>query len=306
MRARLHHLARGGRAHQPPARGRRLRPRAAARRRHRDVDAARRRTPTSATYAAPTRPTTASTATTCRPPTSAASSTTCASAVVAFESVLDKCGRPAAARPTGWPAWCTALARFALRRAYRAYDRGRTDVVPVDELVAFAEECLPGLRGAARVPGAAAAGGGRSEDDAVSAAAGAGRPWPNAGGSGCGGSRGSAGGSDGHAPHRHRPPAPECRLSWRASGRSGHPARRTGRHRPDALRSRGGGEQRVGQPQARSGARRSRRQRRTGQRPAPGALAPGGGAAATRTSGVDPRLRVTIPLCLLDAGHMLA
>jgi glycosyltransferase involved in cell wall biosynthesis len=35
------------------------------------------------------------------------------------------------------------LARQALRRAARAYDKGRTDQVPVDELVDFAERCWP-------------------------------------------------------------------------------------------------------------------------------------------------------------------
>ncbi|MBS2966092.1 glycosyltransferase [Actinocrinis puniceicyclus] len=35
------------------------------------------------------------------------------------------------------------LARQALYRAARAYDRGRTDQVPVDELVAFAADCWP-------------------------------------------------------------------------------------------------------------------------------------------------------------------
>jgi glycosyltransferase involved in cell wall biosynthesis len=64
--------------------------------------------------------------------------------LVAFDSVLTKCADqlPQAERLAG--AVHTRLARFALRRAYRAYDRGRTDVVPVDELVAFAGECLPG------------------------------------------------------------------------------------------------------------------------------------------------------------------
>lgn len=37
-----------------------------------------------------------------------------------------------------------ALAREALWRASRAYDRGRTSVVPVDELVAFAQQADPG------------------------------------------------------------------------------------------------------------------------------------------------------------------
>jgi len=64
---------------------------------------------------------------------------------IAFESVLDKCGDrlPQAERLADLVH--TRLARFALRRAYRAYDRGRTDVVPVDELVEFAAECLPGF-----------------------------------------------------------------------------------------------------------------------------------------------------------------
>jgi glycosyltransferase involved in cell wall biosynthesis len=38
------------------------------------------------------------------------------------------------------------LARQALWRAARAYDRGRTALVPVDELVAFAAECWPDYR----------------------------------------------------------------------------------------------------------------------------------------------------------------
>ena len=64
---------------------------------------------------------------------------------IAFESVLDKCADllPQADRLSAQVH--VRLARFALRRAYRAYDRGRTAVVPVDELVAFAEECLPGF-----------------------------------------------------------------------------------------------------------------------------------------------------------------
>lgn len=63
--------------------------------------------------------------------------------LAAFDSVLDKCGGllPGADRLA--LAARTRLARYALRRAYRAYDRGRTPVVPVDELVAFAAECLP-------------------------------------------------------------------------------------------------------------------------------------------------------------------
>ncbi|MFI8824832.1 glycosyltransferase family 2 protein [Streptomyces sp. NPDC053431] len=62
---------------------------------------------------------------------------------VAFTSVLAKCGDllPQADRLAGLVD--TRLARQALRRAYRAYDRGRTDVVPVDELVDFARACRP-------------------------------------------------------------------------------------------------------------------------------------------------------------------
>lgn len=63
---------------------------------------------------------------------------------VAFESVLDKCGELLPAERLAETVH-TRLARFALRRAYRAYDRGRTEVVPVDELVEFARECLPGF-----------------------------------------------------------------------------------------------------------------------------------------------------------------
>ncbi|MFE6846434.1 glycosyltransferase [Streptomyces sp. NPDC057686] len=64
--------------------------------------------------------------------------------LVAFDSVLDKCGGllPDAGRLSDLAR--TRLARYALRRAYRAYDRGRTAVVPVEELEAFAAECLPG------------------------------------------------------------------------------------------------------------------------------------------------------------------
>ena len=66
--------------------------------------------------------------------------------LVAFDSVLAKCGDrlPHADRLADQVH--TRLARFALRRAYRAYDRGRTGVVPVEECVAFAEQCLPGYR----------------------------------------------------------------------------------------------------------------------------------------------------------------
>ncbi|KJY26280.1 glycosyl transferase family 2, partial [Streptomyces sp. NRRL S-444] len=63
--------------------------------------------------------------------------------LVAFDSVLEKCSGllPEAGRLSALAR--TRLARYALRRAYRAYDRGRTGVVPVEELEAFAAECLP-------------------------------------------------------------------------------------------------------------------------------------------------------------------
>ncbi|MDF9816955.1 glycosyltransferase [Streptomyces sp. SPB162] len=63
---------------------------------------------------------------------------------IAFDAVLDKCADLLPRADQLADAVHTRLARFALRRAYRAYDRGRTAVVPVDELVAFAGECLPG------------------------------------------------------------------------------------------------------------------------------------------------------------------
>jgi GT2 family glycosyltransferase len=61
----------------------------------------------------------------------------------AYEAVLAKCaGRlPDAERLSRMVH--TRLARSALRRACRAYDRGRTRLVPVDELVEFARDCVP-------------------------------------------------------------------------------------------------------------------------------------------------------------------
>jgi glycosyltransferase involved in cell wall biosynthesis len=62
----------------------------------------------------------------------------------AFESVLAKC---ADTLPDA-PAWAATmrwrLARQALRRAVRAYDKGTTATVPVDDLIAFAADCWPG------------------------------------------------------------------------------------------------------------------------------------------------------------------
>jgi hypothetical protein len=63
--------------------------------------------------------------------------------LAAYDSALTKCkGRLADAGRLADTVH-TRLARFALRRAYRAYDRGRADVVPVEELVEFARRCTP-------------------------------------------------------------------------------------------------------------------------------------------------------------------
>ncbi|MFJ3905511.1 glycosyltransferase family 2 protein [Streptomyces sp. NPDC090025] len=61
----------------------------------------------------------------------------------AFTAVLDKCADRLPQADHLARLVDRRLARQALRRAYRAYDRGRTDVVPVDELVAFARACTP-------------------------------------------------------------------------------------------------------------------------------------------------------------------
>jgi hypothetical protein len=62
----------------------------------------------------------------------------------AFESVITTC---VDRLPNGGKDLDTVLhrrlARSALRDAYRAYDRGRTDAVPVDELIEFAAETWP-------------------------------------------------------------------------------------------------------------------------------------------------------------------
>jgi glycosyltransferase involved in cell wall biosynthesis len=62
---------------------------------------------------------------------------------VAFESALRKCPDqfPDSGRLSDLVH--RRLARQALRRAVRAYDRGRTSVVPVSELVEFAGQCWP-------------------------------------------------------------------------------------------------------------------------------------------------------------------
>jgi glycosyltransferase involved in cell wall biosynthesis len=61
----------------------------------------------------------------------------------AYRSVLDRCRGllPDAQRLAN--VVDRRLARDALRRAFRAYDRGRVSEVPIDELVRFAAECWP-------------------------------------------------------------------------------------------------------------------------------------------------------------------
>lgn len=61
----------------------------------------------------------------------------------AFESVLVKCGDALPAADAWAAQMRRKLARQALRRAVRAYDKGLTGTVPVTELVAFAEDCWP-------------------------------------------------------------------------------------------------------------------------------------------------------------------
>ncbi len=62
---------------------------------------------------------------------------------LAYEAVLERCGDaiPDAARLS--QTVHRRLAREALRHAARAYDRGRTSQIPVDELVEFAFDCWP-------------------------------------------------------------------------------------------------------------------------------------------------------------------
>jgi glycosyltransferase involved in cell wall biosynthesis len=64
----------------------------------------------------------------------------------AYEAVLERCGDRLGDRAELDAMVHRTLARQALRRAARAYDRGRTDRVPVDELVAFAADCWPEYR----------------------------------------------------------------------------------------------------------------------------------------------------------------
>lgn len=63
--------------------------------------------------------------------------------LIAYNAVLDKCAGLLPQRQELADAVNRKLARQALWRASRAYDRGRTEQVPVDELVAFAKKCWP-------------------------------------------------------------------------------------------------------------------------------------------------------------------
>ena len=62
----------------------------------------------------------------------------------AFEAVLARCGGQIKDGDELDGLVHRTLARQALRRALRAYDRGRTRQVPVEELVEFAQQCWPG------------------------------------------------------------------------------------------------------------------------------------------------------------------
>jgi len=64
----------------------------------------------------------------------------------AYEAVLARWGDILPDRDELDRVFHRTIARRALRRAARAYDRGRTDRVPVDELVDFARDCWPDYR----------------------------------------------------------------------------------------------------------------------------------------------------------------
>lgn len=64
----------------------------------------------------------------------------------AYDAVLTGCADRLADAPRLADTVNRKLARLALRRAVRAYDRGRTGEVPEAELVAFAAQCWPAYR----------------------------------------------------------------------------------------------------------------------------------------------------------------
>ena len=66
--------------------------------------------------------------------------------LAAYDAVIERCGDRLPDSERLADVVHAKLARQALWRAARAYDRGRTELVPVDELVAFAAECWPDFR----------------------------------------------------------------------------------------------------------------------------------------------------------------
>lgn len=64
----------------------------------------------------------------------------------AFEVLLERCGPILPDADELDDMVHRKLARTALRRAGRAYDRGRTDTVPVEAYVAFAADCYPNFQ----------------------------------------------------------------------------------------------------------------------------------------------------------------
>jgi glycosyltransferase involved in cell wall biosynthesis len=66
---------------------------------------------------------------------------------LAYEVTLERCADVLTDRARLSDMVHRKLAWEALWQAARAYDRGRTDQVPVDELVAFAADCWPDVRG---------------------------------------------------------------------------------------------------------------------------------------------------------------
>jgi glycosyltransferase involved in cell wall biosynthesis len=66
--------------------------------------------------------------------------------LAAYDAVLRRCADRLPEAPSLADTVHAKLARQALWRAARAYDRGRTASVPVEELVAFARQCWPDYR----------------------------------------------------------------------------------------------------------------------------------------------------------------
>lgn len=64
---------------------------------------------------------------------------------LAFDALLDRCGDRLTNPDHLYQVVHRKLGREALRRASRAYDRGKTSQTPVDELVAFALDCYPAI-----------------------------------------------------------------------------------------------------------------------------------------------------------------